>query len=61
MTDNTENNKAPAKKAADKVACTILRDFWDADGKRHPAGTIVEVDVNAALDGVEAGTLRRVK
>ena len=46
---------------ANLVKCEIVRDFWDDDGKRHPAGTIVEVAIEAALDGVEMGSLRRVK
>jgi len=43
------------------ILCTILRDFWDADGKRHAAGTEVAVPVEAAMDGVEVGALARVK
>lgn len=50
---------AEAKKKL--VKCVILRDFWDADGKRHPAGSEVEVPVEAALDGVESGALTRAK
>lgn len=43
------------------VRVRIERDFWDADGTRHRAGTEVEVPVEAALDGVETGALSRVK
>lgn len=43
------------------VDVEILRDFWDADGNRHKAGTIISVPVEAALDGVESGALRRAK
>jgi hypothetical protein len=43
------------------VKCVILRDFWDNDGKRHTAGTEVDLPVEAALDGVESGSLARVK
>ncbi len=39
----------------------ILRDFWDADGVRHPAGTVVSIPVEAAMDGAEKGALRRAK
>lgn len=43
------------------VKVRIERDFWDADGTRHRAGTEVDVPVDAALDGVETGALSRVK
>lgn len=39
----------------------ILRDFWDADGVRHPAGTVVSIPVEAAMDGAEKGALRRAR
>lgn len=44
-----------------KIKCRILRDFWDKDGKRHRKGLEVEVTAEEALDGVENGTLERVK
>ena len=43
------------------IKCTILRDTWDEGGTRHPAGTIVELPAEAAMDGVENGTLSRAK
>ncbi len=47
---------------ADKtVKCVILRDMWDDEGVRHSAGKIVDIPVDAALDGVESGALSRVK
>lgn len=47
---------------ADKmIKCVILRDTWDGDGKRHRAGSEVELPADAAMDGVENGTLSRVK
>lgn len=50
------------KKTKEKlVTVRIERDFWDGEGNRHHAGTIVEVPVEAALDGVESGALSRVK
>ncbi len=42
-----------------KVEVEIVRDFWDADGNRRPAGTVIEVPVEAALEGIEKGALRR--
>lgn len=43
------------------IACTVLRDFWDAAEVRHPKGGVVYVAAEAAMDGVEAGTLSRRK
>jgi len=43
------------------VKCRILRDVWDDDGKRHKKGAIVELPVDAAMDGMEAGAVARVK
>lgn len=43
------------------VKVRIERDFWDAEGARHRAGTEVDVPVEAALDGIETGALSRVK
>lgn len=43
------------------VKVRIKRDYWDADGKRIPAGTEVEVAISAALEGVENGILETVK
>lgn len=43
------------------VKVEIARDFWDSDGERQPAGTVIEVPVDVALMGVETGALRRVR
>ena len=43
------------------IACIVLRDYWGVDGDRVPAGTEVTLDAEEAMDGVEAGTLSRVK
>lgn len=62
-----ERNMADEKKAEDGkskeklIPVRINRDFWSEDGKRHRKGTVVEVPVDAALDGVESGALSRVK
>lgn len=51
-----------AEKSKEKlIPVRINRDFWSEDGKRHHKGTVVEVPVDAALDGVETGALSRVK
>ena len=43
------------------VPCTILRDYWDKNGVRHRKGEGVEVTAEQAMDGMEKGTLERVK
>lgn len=43
------------------IKCEILRDTWDGDGVRRKAGTVVDIPVEAAMDGVEAGLFTRVK
>lgn len=43
------------------IKVVILRDFWDKEGERHRAGTVVEVPVDYALDGIESGALSRFK
>lgn len=50
-----------AKPAERLIPVVVKRDFWDREGARHRKGTIVEVTVEAALDGVESGALSRVK
>lgn len=52
-------DKKPAKEKL--IAVRIERDFWNEDGTRHRKGTVVEVPVETALDGVESGALSRVK
>ncbi len=63
MTDEIETEDKP-KRGRGKVACMVLRDFWrdeDEKGGRVFAGTVVEVTPEEAMDGIEAGTLARVK
>ena len=43
------------------IKCAILRDFWDANGVRQPAGKEMDIPVDEAMDGVESGALTRVK
>lgn len=47
--------------AEKKVTCKILRDFWPKDDDRVRAGTIVEMSVDDAMDGMEKGLVERVK
>lgn len=58
MTDD-KKPETPAKEKL--IPVRINRDFWDSEGTRHRKGTVVEVPVEAALDGVESGALSRVK
>lgn len=53
------DGKKPAKERL--IPVHVMRDVWDENGTRLRKGTIVEVSVDAALDGVENGTLSRVK
>lgn len=59
MSDEANENTQPA--APQLIEVEILRDFWDNDCVRHPAGTIVQVPLEAALDGIEKGALRRAR
>jgi len=45
------------------IRCLVMRDFWptDAEEDRVRAGTMIEVTAEEALDGIESGTLSRVK
>ena len=49
------------KKPPATVLCMIMRDRWDENAVRIAAGTVVEVSVDDAMDGIENGTLERVK
>lgn len=54
----------PAAKADVKlVTCEVLRDYWPTDNQedRVRKGVIVEVSVEAAMDGLESGALKRIK
>lgn len=45
------------------ITCNVLRDFWPTDDEndRVRKGAVIEVSVEKALDGIEAGALQRVK
>lgn len=58
------------KKKGDLVACEVLRDYWiseeeqealELESPRIRKGTIVEVSTEAAMAGMEADVLKRVK
>lgn len=46
--------------AAKKIAFTIARDYWDANGARVCKGDVVEMTAEEAIDGVASGALVRV-
>lgn len=48
-------------RASKMVAVRIKRDIWDAEGERHPAGTVIDMTAEEAMDAIEAGTVSRVK
>ena len=62
MTEETEK-RGPGRprKEAETVACEVMRDYWPAEDERVRAGTIVQLDPMAAIDGIESGIMRRVK
>lgn len=39
----------------------IFRDFWDADGKRHPKGKYIELPAEEAIELIEAGSVMTEK
>ena len=45
------------------IRCLVMRDFWPTENEedRVRAGTMIEVTAEEALDGIEIGTLSRVK
>lgn len=55
---NDEENIAQ-QAAPSTVEVEIARDWWDGEGVRHPAGTKVSVPIEAAMEGLENGALRR--
>jgi hypothetical protein len=66
MSDTENKTETPVNTPAGPspvqlIEVEIARDWWDEDGVRHPAGTVVQVPIEAALDGIEKGALRRAK
>lgn len=59
--DGKKGGSKPKAKAPALIAVQVRRDFWDQTGTRHRKGSVVEVSVDAALDGVEVGALSRVR
>lgn len=66
MTENEAIEEAPKKRGRPPkqgVMCEVLRDYWPTENEidRVRKGTIVEVTPDEAMDGMEAGLLKRVK
>ncbi|WP_376742360.1 hypothetical protein [Ensifer canadensis] len=59
MADNKLQDDSKPKE--NLVEVEIKRDFWDEEGERQRAGTIIKVPVEVALEGIETGALARVK
>lgn len=43
------------------VQARVLRDVWGEDGERTRAGSIIDVTKDALIEGLENGTLERVR
>ena len=45
------------------VRVVVLRDFWptDDDADRVRAGAVIDVTADEAMDGLESGTMARMK
>jgi len=48
--------KAPVE-ATDTVQAVIIRDYWDDDLVRHPAGEIITVTKDELIAGLVSGAL----
>lgn len=59
MADNKQQDDSKPKESL--VEVEIKRDFWDEEGERQRAGTIIKVPIEVALEGIESGALARVK
>jgi hypothetical protein len=63
---STEQKGPVMAEAAQTIKVMVLRDFWkepNADGteNRVRAGEVIEVSIDAAFEGVEAGMFERYK
>ena len=59
MTDEPKRRGRPPK--AQTFPMRVLRDFWDEDRNRIRKGTVIDMEPGAAMDGIEAGMVERVK
>ena len=58
--------KAETSAIPGTIKMVILRDYWgdenpDGTENRYRAGTIVDMPIEAAMDGIEAGMVERYK
>ena len=60
-----EEKRGPGRPPkAETVRMIVMRDYWtkaDEDGGRVHAGSVVEVSIEAAMAGLENGSLARAK
>lgn len=59
--DESLAGKNDGAEPAGQVEVEIKRDFWDEKGTRHRAGNTVRVSLETAMEGIENGSLARVK
>jgi hypothetical protein len=59
MEDQNETTAAIA--SAETIAARVLRDYWDQDGERVPAGTVLDLTHLDLIRGMENGIFERVK
>ncbi len=58
--DDTEKRGPGRPPKAATVAVIVARDFWDDTETRVPAGTIIDVAVDDAMEGIESGAFKRI-
>jgi hypothetical protein len=50
----------PAERPAGTIRVRVIRDFWVGEDRTY-SGTILDMEVMSAIDGIETGALSRVK
>jgi len=48
------------EKKTPTVSVIVARDYWDENEVRVCSGTVVELPVDAAMEGVESGAFKRI-
>lgn len=64
MTQDDTQKRGPGRPKEDKtIAARVLRDYWPTEDQndRVRKGAIIEVTAEQMIDGMEIGTLERVK
>lgn len=55
----TETEKRGPGRPPKMMQFEVRRDYWKTDGERVRKGTIVEMRAEDAIDGIEAGALKK--